>query len=264
MPDVDGQARVAAVLRTSAFNGATAAQIAAAANIPDQLVSALMSELVTDGRAIVVARPHAYVAGEIAADLLARAIERLELRAAERPWVMGMTSIALAQALGVPEGSLVRILTADVEAGLLAYHGGYYATIDFTPRLSDDQQAFFDAVFACEPDTPDMPVPFDLLRATMRASSAPELGAAFETLLTSGAISKVGACVYCGPHIAAIRARLETTLQTKGRITVAEFRDLTGMSRKYAVPLLEYFDAVGVTIRDGDVRVLRQHSPPRR
>jgi selenocysteine-specific elongation factor len=30
-----------------------------------------------------------------------------------------------------------------------------------------------------------------------------------------------------------------------------------GVSRKYAIPLLEYFDAQGLTKRDGDVRVLR-------
>ena len=37
----------------------------------------------------------------------------------------------------------------------------------------------------------------------------------------------------------------------------ARFRDLIGTSRKYAVPLLEWFDAAGITIRNGDVRTLR-------
>jgi selenocysteine-specific elongation factor len=36
-----------------------------------------------------------------------------------------------------------------------------------------------------------------------------------------------------------------------------EARDVLGTSRKYAVPLLEYFDSEGVTKREGDVRVLR-------
>ncbi|HSG78550.1 MAG TPA: selenocysteine-specific translation elongation factor [Acidimicrobiia bacterium] len=39
--------------------------------------------------------------------------------------------------------------------------------------------------------------------------------------------------------------------------TVAGFRDRFGISRKYAVPLLEWLDRTGVTRRDGDVRVLR-------
>lgn len=39
--------------------------------------------------------------------------------------------------------------------------------------------------------------------------------------------------------------------------TVAEFRDAAGLSRKYAVPLLEWADREGLTIRRGDRRRLR-------
>lgn len=41
-----------------------------------------------------------------------------------------------------------------------------------------------------------------------------------------------------------------------GEGTVAALKDALGASRRYAVPLLEYFDAHGVTARSGDVRVL--------
>jgi selenocysteine-specific elongation factor len=39
-------------------------------------------------------------------------------------------------------------------------------------------------------------------------------------------------------------------------LTVAEIRDILGTTRKYAVPLCEYLDRVGVTKREGDLRVL--------
>lgn len=42
-----------------------------------------------------------------------------------------------------------------------------------------------------------------------------------------------------------------------GEITLAAFRDLSGSSRKYALPFLEYMDAFGVTRRVGEKRVLR-------
>jgi selenocysteine-specific elongation factor len=35
-------------------------------------------------------------------------------------------------------------------------------------------------------------------------------------------------------------------------------RDVLGTSRKYVVPLLEYFDSRGLTKRDGDIRTLRR------
>lgn len=40
--------------------------------------------------------------------------------------------------------------------------------------------------------------------------------------------------------------------------TAAEFRDAFGTSRKYAIPLLEYLDSQGVTLRQGDVRRVRR------
>ncbi len=41
-----------------------------------------------------------------------------------------------------------------------------------------------------------------------------------------------------------------------GDITLAAVRDVTGSSRKYALPLLEYFDSKGITRRVGDKRIL--------
>jgi selenocysteine-specific elongation factor len=40
--------------------------------------------------------------------------------------------------------------------------------------------------------------------------------------------------------------------------TPAGFRDLTGLSRKYTIPLMEYFDRTRMTIRVGDHRILRE------
>ena len=52
-------------------------------------------------------------------------------------------------------------------------------------------------------------------------------------------------------------ARAETALRELPEITVSAFREKIGTSRKYAVPLLEYFDSQGLTLRRGDIRVLR-------
>jgi selenocysteine-specific elongation factor len=46
-------------------------------------------------------------------------------------------------------------------------------------------------------------------------------------------------------------------LKEHGEITTTQFKEMTGASRKYTIPLLEYFDAQKVTIRVGEVRKLR-------
>jgi selenocysteine-specific elongation factor len=55
-----------------------------------------------------------------------------------------------------------------------------------------------------------------------------------------------------------LKKRLIQWLKEKGEITTAEFKDLTGSSRKYTIPLLEYFDAAQVTMRVEDKRLLRE------
>ena len=55
----------------------------------------------------------------------------------------------------------------------------------------------------------------------------------------------------------AIRSDLKKYLEEKKEITMAEFRDIAKTSRKFAVPLMEYFDSQKLTQRVGDKRVLR-------
>jgi selenocysteine-specific elongation factor len=52
--------------------------------------------------------------------------------------------------------------------------------------------------------------------------------------------------------------RIREVLLQREKITLAEVRDLLGTSRKYAQALLEYLDATGLTIRDGDFRRLKR------
>jgi selenocysteine-specific elongation factor len=43
-------------------------------------------------------------------------------------------------------------------------------------------------------------------------------------------------------------------IDTRGGLTAAEARDHFNNSRRYVLALLEHLDAVGITLRDGDVR----------
>jgi selenocysteine-specific elongation factor len=57
--------------------------------------------------------------------------------------------------------------------------------------------------------------------------------------------------------LANLKQLLSTYKQTKGeRISVPVFKELTGITRKYAIPLLEYLDRERVTRRAGDERVI--------
>ncbi|MCW5942850.1 MAG: selenocysteine-specific translation elongation factor [Fimbriimonadaceae bacterium] len=60
---------------------------------------------------------------------------------------------------------------------------------------------------------------------------------------------------YTPAGLEALKVRLRE--MAAGRpFTAADFRDAVGSSRKYAIPLLEYFDSIGFTQRLGDNRVI--------
>jgi len=78
-------------------------------------------------------------------------------------------------------------------------------------------------------------------------------------LSREGRAAKVKGDVFYAPGaLAEIREKLVAYLREKGAIAPLEFRELTGLSRKFMIPLLEFFDQEKLTIRLGDKRVLRK------
>ena len=63
-------------------------------------------------------------------------------------------------------------------------------------------------------------------------------------------------------HETAMRERLRGELAHGRGMTVGEIKDVLGTSRKYAVPLCEYLDRIGLTRRDGDLRYLASATSP--
>lgn len=79
-------------------------------------------------------------------------------------------------------------------------------------------------------------------------------------LVNDGRVVRVAADMHFSPGaIAGARDRLEAFLKAQPEgATSAQLKEPLGVSRKYAIPLLEYFDAQGLTRREGDLRVLRK------
>ena len=58
--------------------------------------------------------------------------------------------------------------------------------------------------------------------------------------------------------VEALEIKLVEFLKSHEEITTPEFKEMTGTSRKYTIPLIEYFDRSQITVRVGDSRVLRK------
>jgi len=122
------------------------------------------------------------------------------------------------------------------------------------------------------PAPPSAPEPAPLTPAALAieqelrsAGAQPPLDSELDAPEALAALRAAGRAVRLGPamHIhadglAAVRDRLVALLEAEGEVALPRFRDELGTSRKYAQALLEHFDAERLTLRRGDVRVLRR------
>ncbi|HEY1655967.1 MAG TPA: selenocysteine-specific translation elongation factor [Candidatus Tumulicola sp.] len=249
---------VAAALRGRGLAAVELGELATAANLREEVAREALAALAARDDAVIVRRPPAFVDGAAAGELFARVLAHLERAQHDEPWAMGVTSLALARAVGVAEPLLVRLLAEFVERGRMAGRAGYYATLDHRPALTSEQEAFLRGLVPAEAGSSFVPVRFAEVAAAIRRSGPAGASKAFDTLLARNALIKVGEDLYLGSQIAAIRARVEAHFRQNETMTAAQFRDAIGTSRKYAVPLLEWLDASGLTVRDGDYRTPRR------
>jgi selenocysteine-specific elongation factor len=78
------------------------------------------------------------------------------------------------------------------------------------------------------------------------------------SLVREKRLVRVGEDLYYPPErLEPLLRRLTQAMEAAGQMTLAEARDLLGTSRKFAQALLEHMDSVGLTLRVGDARRLR-------
>ncbi|MFM7152207.1 MAG: SelB C-terminal domain-containing protein, partial [Gemmataceae bacterium] len=134
--------------------------------------------------------------------------------------------------------------------------GRQLASATFKPKLSAGLRKIKDkvvATFLAAQYQPPEPGAF----ANLAGGNAQNLPDLFEVCVAEGHLVKVGDGLYLHAEVEKdMRQKLLERLSTGEGITVAVIRDLLGTTRKYAVPLCEYLDRIGLTRREGDLRYL--------
>jgi len=157
---------------------------------------------------------------------------------------------------GMPKGELVNklgllpnspVLQRFFDDGILVEKGAAVHLPSYSIQLSQQQQAKVDAFLNALKQNPysppgDVTLENDLLNLLVEKQQVVKVsdGVVFSASAYNEMVDKV---------IAHAKA--------KGKVTLAEVRDMLGTSRKYAQALLEYMDAKKFTRRVGDERVLR-------
>jgi selenocysteine-specific elongation factor len=82
--------------------------------------------------------------------------------------------------------------------------------------------------------------------------------AVLEHLDHEGVLVKIRSGMYFHRvHLDHLKEELVHYLKSHQEITTPQFKEITKVSRKYMIPLLEYFDQIKLTLRLGEKRVLR-------
>jgi selenocysteine-specific elongation factor len=127
---------------------------------------------------------------------------------------------------------------------------------DFKPKLSSNLRKLKDKLVAAYQEgrfQPPDPASF----AGAAGGNAANLADLFDVCVAEGHLVRVADDIYLHADAEAeMRRKVSERLAQGAGLTVAEIRDLLGTTRKYAVPLCEYLDRVGVTRREGDLRLL--------
>jgi len=136
------------------------------------------------------------------------------------------------------------------DAGTVVLEGPRLRVADFTVTLTPDQQRTQDRILAeLEEQGAAAPKFTDIL------ARSPHL---VSLLLNRGVLVRYGDRVSTRTALEQVQARVRAFLEANGRMQPTAFKELFGLSRKHAIPLLEWLDASKLTVRDGDARILRR------
>lgn len=137
-----------------------------------------------------------------------------------------------------------------VEGLVRSLPGGLVARGDFnrspTPRQQADLRAL-EAPFLEQPFTPPA-----WQEVTAELHIGPEYAPEYLVyLLEQGRLIRVGNSLFSAGAVKEAERLLRAHFN---EFTMAQARDLLGSTRKYVLTLLEYFDGIGLTVREGDSR----------
>jgi selenocysteine-specific elongation factor len=238
-----------------------AAEVARKAGLPASEADPVLDQLVVTGRlgalddggVRLLAWPSTW-------DALRRGVlAQVEAYHAQHPLRPGLPREELRQVAlrGLDARAAAAVVAALAAAGDLRVHGEHVASPAFAPSLplpwvepAERLVALLAAAGLTPPSVPE----------ALAAAGFPGDGAARREFLAfleqQGRLVRVGELCFAPQAVAAAAERVRAFLRVHGAMTVAELRDLLGVTRRHAVPLAEYLDASHVTRREGDVRRL--------
>ncbi|SDR86277.1 selenocysteine-specific translation elongation factor [Parafannyhessea umbonata] len=242
-------------VRDAGVRCATAPELEVAENLSPKECATSLSALC--GRGLVQAAGDAYVAADVLGRLEddARAVlaEYHEQHALERGMGLGALRTRLFSSSPERADALVGLLEA---RGRLVVDGRLARLPDFEATLSPEQLRLHDSVVAAVEEAGFEPLETDELVARV-GGGEPALAPVLDRMRADGEIVSLTPTTMASAKV--WRRGLDTFMQMAASgepVTIAQFRDRIGASRKFAGLFLDSYDRAGYTRLVGDARVV--------
>ncbi len=207
----------------------------------------------------VSAEPLVLVSGELFEETRKRIVEKLEKFQKENPLLPGISREDLRASLGkrvrtetfrAALEELVSQKKLDAYGEVVKKAGSEIALQPEEARAKEQIEAAFASASLTVPSVKEV-----LAKLSVEARRAEKL---LQILLREKSLVRVSPeLIFHRQALAQLKEQLGAYKNAKGdRISVPTFKELTGVTRKYAIPLLEYLDRERVTRRAGDERVI--------
>ncbi|MBN1882252.1 MAG: selenocysteine-specific translation elongation factor [Deltaproteobacteria bacterium] len=252
--------RIEIFLKDAGAPGATAKAMAAWVGIPEEQSREFLRNLADAGAAVVVdADRFRYIAREEAKRLSDLLLGRLEVHHKAQPTLPGISKEELLSKMpwGVDAKLMARLLSDLTEKRRITLSGDIVALAGHKVSMKDDETHIASrAVELIRAGGLSPPSTQELAGAL--GSPEQDIKKLLAAVSHDGSIVRVKDTLYFDvDRMDDLKDRLVAFLKEKGDLTTQEFKEMTGSTRKYTIPLLEYFDSQKVTMRVGDVRKLR-------
>jgi selenocysteine-specific elongation factor len=190
------------------------------------------------------------------ATLAKATVDQLQAWHAEYPLSPGAPRRALSTGAlkALPERSWVDLFEQLHEAGKLVLAGPVVRLPGFEVTLSPAEQSQLTEIERALTEAD--------LTGLKYAQVATEQADLLHLLLDQGRAIRVGEQVLRTPVLDQLRSRVEDYLREHDQMHPADFKSMTGLSRRHAIPLLEWLDTQKVTIRRGDARISATANSP--
>ena len=256
----DALAQADRLLLESGYPGASPPRLLARGQFTQKSAERALERLAQGGRAVLFDREaRLYAHAEVLQALEEKIAARLEEHAAQNEIDPSIAREELRQRAGSPPPKLfARALAALAEKGELRADSERVRPKGTAAPLSgpsaDAQEKLAQLLEGAGLEPPRADELPGLVGQTPQRTQA-----LLKALVSAGRAARISEELWFGAvPLSHLRTKLSAHIKEHGSIDAQGFKELTGLTRKFAIPLLEYFDREKLTLRIGDKRVLRK------